>query len=308
MLEKLFRYDNKSPSHITIVCFGIKVHVLRKELRQRREEYKKIYQNNNIGTAPKAQGNLRLIQKANLGLLKIFDNLCKENNLCYWLDFGTLLGAKRHNGFIPWDDDIDVGMPRGDYEEIIELFHSRIEAYPELSFKFSCNYRNKCFVKLGHKDSLNIFIDIFPYDYYYKSADSEEKAEISQKIAKLIKPNFFRCFKDEDKTREYLKRRTEKYILEGNAASNNSSPSLFWGIDFPHKWVNKVYDYENIFPLSNIEFESTNFPAPNMPHEILTSIYGDYMKIPKDVYPRHSGITFSAEEKNVLKNLAEMES
>ena len=55
-------------------------------------------------------------------MMKIFDELCKENNFEYWLDFGNLLGAVRHKGFIPWDDDVDLGMPREDYEKFIELY------------------------------------------------------------------------------------------------------------------------------------------------------------------------------------------
>ncbi len=70
----------------------------------------------------KQRNLLRLVQTANLGLLKILDKLCKENNITYWLDFGTLLGAKRHKGFIPWDDDVDIGMPREDYERFFQAF------------------------------------------------------------------------------------------------------------------------------------------------------------------------------------------
>lgn len=304
MLNKIFNYDNSSASHITIVFFGIKLNLLRPELKNRRAEYKDLYSNVDINDVPKADETLRLIQNANHGFLQIFDNLCKENNIQYWLDFGTLLGAKRHKGFIPWDDDIDIGMPRDDYERFIQLFADNIQAYPELYYDFDCNHRNKCFVKLHHKKSKNIFIDIFPYDYYYKPVTTEEKQIISQKIAKLVKPNFFKYFRTEAQTRKHLKERTEKYILNGNSTDKNNKPALFWGIDFPHKWKNKVYDYENIFPLSTIEFEGSSFPAPNMVHEVLSSIYGDYMTIPKDVYPRHSGIVLTTEEKDILTNLS----
>ena len=61
------------------------------------------------------------IRKVQLDMLSAFHTFCEENNLRYFLDAGSLLGAIRHNGFIPWDDDIDLGMPRIDYERAISL-------------------------------------------------------------------------------------------------------------------------------------------------------------------------------------------
>lgn len=63
----------------------------------------------------------REIQLAELGILKNFIKVCDKNKLTYWLYAGTALGAARHKGFIPWDDDIDVIMPRPDYEKLINL-------------------------------------------------------------------------------------------------------------------------------------------------------------------------------------------
>ena len=298
MLNKLFSIQKDDASHITVIFFGIKLHILRPELRARRKDYRIQYSDaHNIAEIPCAEGNLRLIQLANLALL---NQICKENNINYWLDFGTLLGAKRHKGFIPWDDDIDVGMPREDYEKFIKTFETEIPNYPDLYYTFSCNGRNKCFIKLRHKKTANLFIDIFPYDYA-PAMSAQEKAEFSQKIAKLIKPNFFKYFKTPDVTRAHLKKLTKRLV------SSNEKDSLFWGLDFPHKWKNKVYDYSQIFPLKEILFEDTSFPSPNNAHEVLTSIYGDYMSIPKDVYPRHSNYNIGGIEAEFIKKFAKGE-
>lgn len=296
MFNKLFLLENEGASHITIKFFGIKLHILRPELRARRKDYREQYSDiQNIVAIPKAEGNLRLIQLANLELLKQFDKLCKENAITYWLDFGTLLGAVRHKGFIPWDDDIDVGMPREDYERFIKIFSGGISAYPDLYYAFSCNGRNKCFIKVRHKKTRNLFIDIFPYDYA-PAMNSEEKKIFSQKIAKLIKPNFFKYYQTPEKTRIHLKELTAQKLT-----NSKERGSLFWGLDFPHRWVNKVFDYTQIFPLKEITFEDTEFPVPNSMHEVLTGIYGDYMSIPRDVYPRHSNCNLQGEELEFIK-------
>ena len=64
---------------------------------------------------------LREAQILMKSILRDIDNICRENDISYWIESGTMLGAKRHNGFIPWDDDIDIGMMREDYEKFLEI-------------------------------------------------------------------------------------------------------------------------------------------------------------------------------------------
>lgn len=79
------------------------------------------------------ENELRSCQLKQLEILKIFDRICRKHNLRYWIDGGTLLGAVRHKGFIPWDDDLDVAMPSEDYKNWIRSFR--------------VNYRTICFGK-----------------------------------------------------------------------------------------------------------------------------------------------------------------
>lgn len=67
------------------------------------------------------QNTLRRLQIAELGILEAIDRVCRENGIMYFIDSGTVLGARRHGGFIPWDDDIDLGMPRDDFERFLEV-------------------------------------------------------------------------------------------------------------------------------------------------------------------------------------------
>ena len=76
------------------------------------------------------------------------------------------------------------------------------------------------------------------------------------------------------------------------------------GVDFPHSWKNKVYDWDCIFPLKKIQFEDKEFFAPNNPDSVLKSIYGNYMSIPKNSYPRHSDyLDINQDEKKILEDI-----
>lgn len=304
MLKHLFSFEKDTKSHITFRLLGIKFHILKPDIRKNRRVLRENF-SETINEIPQATGDLRLIQEANLGLLKEFDKICKENNITYWLDFGSLLGAARHKGFIPWDDDIDVGMMRDDYEKFIELFQNGFENNPDLYIYFSNNHKNKCFIKVRHRLTENAFVDIFPYDYYHSSLSPEQKDKLSEKIEKLIKPKVFKWFESNESMRNYLKGLTHKHILNRISSEKSVKPAIFFGLDYPHKWKHKVYNYEDIFPIKEVLFEGCNFPAPNMKHNILTSVYGDYMSIPKNTYPRHTAYNSLSEgEKRILKKMS----
>ena len=86
---------------------------------------------------PKAVGSLRIIQEAGILLLKAFDKICSDNSINYWIFAGTLLGAVRHRGFIPWDDDIDVCMCRNDYLKLSKVLEHNSDYMCEEFYKSS---------------------------------------------------------------------------------------------------------------------------------------------------------------------------
>ncbi len=300
-----FKREKSTPSHYAVSILGIKIKCLRPEIRKERSNISKFYSSfESIEQIPKADGGLRLIQLANTKLLELFDRFCSENAISYWMDFGTLLGAIRHKGFIPWDDDLDIGMTRNNYEKIIELFSDKKMENSDLELVYENNYVNKCFIKIKHKNSDNLFIDIFPYDFYYKKLNSDEKSELSSKIAEVRKPKVFQRFKNNDDIREHFKRIIDTKLLCNKGVNLDETPAIMMGVDFPHAWKNKVYDWDSLFPLKRIVFEGKYFYAPNKPEVVLKSIYGDYMKMPKDPYPRHSKyLNMTESEKFFLEEL-----
>ena len=92
--------------------------------------------------------SIKRVWKTEQEILDVIDSVCKENGLCYSLMYGTLLGAVRHHGFIPWDDDIDIIMPRHDYEILIEIWNS--------SISHSLSQRSVNDTRLFFKVSLNV--------------------------------------------------------------------------------------------------------------------------------------------------------
>lgn len=297
----------KCKNRIKINFLGIKLNLLRREFQKEREAIKLKYQSyKNVTEIPPADGQLRLIQLANAGLLRIFDEICKENSIAYWLDFGTLLGAVRHKGFIPWDDDIDVGMLREDYEKFIKLFENGFPANSELKLVFENNHRHKCYLKFKHTGSDNVCVDIFPYDKYAVKLSDDGKFELSRRISKITKLKWFEKFryiKSNNNLRKYMFNVTRNKIL-GNQTIVDEHPAVFMAIDFPHKWKNKVYDWETLFPLRDLIFENTEFPVPNNCDKVLSSIYGNYMEIPQDAYPRHTDYKCLDKERDLLEELA----
>lgn len=236
---------------------------------------------------PKAHGYLRDIQLAELKILKEIDRICREHNLTYWIDFGTLLGAVRHKGFIPWDDDIDVCMLRDDYEKFVRLFNEN-KRYEDLNAVIRYNNFGNVFIRIIFKHAENnVFVDIFPVDLCYKEMDIDEKLSFSEKIKKLV---FEHCktkkdySSDEDYRISWLNLRNEN-IGYLNPDSNVKNPTIFYGLEFyhvTHKF--NAFDYDTIFPLKNIKFEAYEFPTVANPDIYLTMIFGNYMTLPKKLH------------------------
>lgn len=279
--NSLFSIEDYNETHLLIKILGIKIKLTKREFAKLKKEtpfyyYKK--NNIDITTIPPATGQIRDIQLANLALLKEFDYVCKQSGLKYWLDFGTLIGAVRHKGYIPWDDDIDVSMLRDDYEKVIDAFekYSRDkDIYAQYEVAPTSAYRVA--IKIKHRKCPVLFVDVFPDDLYGARLSEEERLKITDELKKQWKAL------QKDLTSDTpIDAAQEKFnnLIKSNLKSDFSNSDILMGMDFYHTREYWLYANEMIFPLADLEFEGCKFPAVHMPDEYLTKLYGDYMAYP----------------------------
>ncbi len=301
--------SNYSETRNLITILGFKIKIAKREIAKDRQEnvfyqYKK--DKIDITKVPQAQGLLRDIQLANLALLKELAYVCEKNNFKYILDAGTLLGAIRHTGFIPWDDDIDILMFREDYEKIVSAFKNTTrdsDIYAEYHRDKDTN--SQYFIKIKHKKCPFLGVDIFPLDSYGKHLSLKEQLIATNKICKILKhlkkeinPNI-----SNKKTKTILTKTMKENILLSSA---NENGDFVYGVDFAHKLKNWFLDRDIVLPLRKIQFEDSKYTTVNKPKEFLKNIYGDYMKYPKKIKILHySYKNLASEQLETIKKLGE---
>ncbi len=235
---------------------------------------------------------LRRHQLRMLDILKTIDFICKKHNIPYWISWGTLLGAVRHGGFIPWDDDLDIELLREDYLKLQPILEKEL---PDNLF-LQTHESDKAYVApyakvrdlnslIREKNSWNIYykyrgvyIDIFPQE---KSCFLISK--LSGKFGGLL-----------------LRLTGMKSNIIRSLALNFIYPLITYivypvfrtiSLFAPNNILRNVLGsghtqarFKNsIFPLTQIQFENFDFPAPRDCDMYLKSTYGDYMKLPKDI-------------------------
>ena len=286
IINSLLYIKSYKETHYLINLFGIKIKLSKPEYFFKRRKNPYYYYKKHqldITKLPQATGQIRNIQLANLAILRELDYVCKQNGIKYWLDFGTLLGAVRHKGYIPWDDDIDVGMLRDDYNKIIHAFNTTTRNSDLYAQKYMDD-TNNVLIKIKHKHCKHIFVDIFPYDYCAKINDENEKLNITQKIKQSRK----QIANSETKISiDELLAKCED-IKQQILNPPHGESDLVYGLEYNHHWKNWIHSYYNIFPLKDIEFEGEIFPAMNKPCAYLKDVYTDYMSYPKKISMGHS--------------------
>ena len=151
---------------------------------QTENEYLKglIAANVDIRKTPQAVGDVRLAQLANLKLLLIFKQICKKYHLDFYLNFGSLLGAVRHQGYIPWDDDIDVMMIREDYDQLLTALDKEFK-------DTKLFYIHSEIIRIYYGNT-PVQIDVFPSDFYQRPIkDEKERTTIGEKLVGIHNNN-----------------------------------------------------------------------------------------------------------------------
>ena len=247
--------------------------------------------------------DIREIQQMELGIMEYIHETCQKIGVKYFLAYGSLIGAVRHKGFIPWDDDMDICMLREDYEKLQDyLISNPDERYEVMSYKNNLNYVYP-FMKVQDNhtylleedvridSNMGIYVDIFPVDGY------ENDANFKNKMTKLIKKRQLSCytFKGITNTKSVLNSliryisviifyftNTNKYVAQIEELAKSRKVSDYEEVDYLiYKDMNKpVWRREWLEQVTTGTFEGKEFMIPKNYHEILTSDYGDYMQLP----------------------------
>lgn len=235
-----------------------------------------------VNTVPPATGKLRLLQEGNAAFLALFAKRCNEQNLTYWLDYGTLLGAIRHKGFIPWDDDLDVSMPRKDYEQLLEKLS--IIFPKEEGFTWNLHV----FLQIGYKNSpLNI--DIYPYHFYCEPLTESNRSTLNEAISKFKKSVVLLTPLVNYSDGQIQNKIAAEILRNAPILSETESPAIFLSpaITFTK---NTVLAYDDIFPLQKTTFEGREYNIPNRSRQYLEFFYGDYMSYPPTLAFKHPSV------------------
>ena len=255
--------------------------------------------------------DIKEIQSIETNLLKELTNFLEEHHIKYFLDYGTLLGAVRHKGFIPWDDDIDISMTRDEYTKFMEVArnnNNRINEHiiisaPELKnskFTYCKIYDTRYRVeeKVAHIKDECLWIDVFPYDdLIYDDATEDKRFKkifTFNKIINLKKMSYSNLYVVTEKKIKYIIKFMAKILLyiipskliinlilkeaqkENNENDNRMQDMV---IANTHRYAILKSDLNDLI---EIEFDGNYFKTIRKYDEHLKKIYGDYMKLPPE--------------------------
>ena len=264
----------------------------------------------------KRRMTLQELQQLEFEILKVFHAFCQKHGLRYYLCGGTLIGAIRHKGFIPWDDDIDVMMPRPDYMKLVELVR---DGYLDECRQVDCMYLNKnalssilriidnrtelTFKNYRFKKQFGCWIDIFPLDGL---SDSALNRKVHFRVAKFAQ-DLIIC----NDTKFGGKRRStlvtilqygilpflpfvylvghERLVrwMDSLSQKYNYDQASFVGVLEGRALEKEAMLKQNMEPAVQVDFWGEKFYAMKNYDEYLTNLYGDYMTPPKDQTSRH---------------------
>ena len=246
--------------------------------------------------------NINELKKIQVEILDYIDKFCKKNKINYWIDCGTLLGAIRHSGYIPWDDDIDIGMLRDDYDKFLRLFNNEDSKYKLLAVENNNDYyfafgkvvdTNTVLFEPDEETGIKtgVYIDVFVYDnapdddklvkemydkrdYYNKFRIAQlypslyDKTSFKKRIMRFFLNLYLKFLPKNYYTKKCIQN-SKKYIYNNTKRVGNFTSDA--------KIICDKHIFNSFIPVT---FENKKYPAPVGYDEWLKAFYGDYMKLP----------------------------
>ena len=230
---------------------------------------------NDIKNLPKAHGQLRLLQLSSLAFSREIISFLDGHGIEYWLGSGALIGAIRHGGFVPWDDDIDLCTTRANYNRLGDLLQGEFCRADVLVTQSDCIR----IIKKGTPCQIDIFAwDEFGIDDVSPRSIDSVRILWNQLYAKVVydekklKTNHTLLVSPSN---DEIKRLAGEY---GKQFSGDHK-MIIEGFEISRHWFN-CWSRDVIFPLAEIEFEGVKFKCPNKPEKALSLQFGDYMNFP----------------------------
>lgn len=251
--------------------------------------------------------NTQEIQEVQMSILDEIVRICKENNLHYYLAYGSMIGAIRHKGYIPWDDDMDVFLVRDDYDKLLSILKNEQsgkaqwisvidDTTPDYFYPFSKAVDNRTEVKMDrHKGSYGIWVDLFPVDGLPASdfgakafvmfcsflrvvalaMDTDFSSKTLSSWTLLYKRFFYALAAIIGKKR--VCRMVEKVFHTYKVNDSKKVAILFSG----HK-LDAIFDKELLLAQASYQFENREYTGCANYDSYLTQLYGDYMTLPPE--------------------------
>lgn len=239
----------------------------------------------------------RAVQLKQLDILKHIDAICRRNNIDYWLDGGSILGAVRHGGFIPWDDDIDIAMRLTDLPRFVEAARRELPAHlyiqtpstdPNVRLPiYKVRDTNSFLVEAGDDFARpygkGLYVDIFPMMPYPAAS-----RKFIKRVAKgYCRANAILCSQHYYSWRSVaelfyfgLKRAWCKW--QWNVACLLHNKKNYFSNTLNNNGYGIMHRTDSIFPTKRIQFEGCEFSAPANPDAYLTDLYRNYMELPPE--------------------------